>query len=141
MMKISLATLSKRHDAVLDALKRNEKISISHNGQVVAVLQPPEAARKRESMLRVCPKTSTTSLDKEPSPDSKFLPRFWQKFTRRAKVTRYKLVALVFGRALNTPAFGMWADRDDMTDPNEWRRSLRKKRRDNLSCRTGGGNA
>lgn len=36
MMKISLATLSKRQDDVLDALKRNEKISISHNGQVVA---------------------------------------------------------------------------------------------------------
>jgi hypothetical protein len=46
--------------------------------------------------LRVCQKISITSLDKEPSPDSKFLPRFWQKFTRRAKVTRYKLVILIF---------------------------------------------
>lgn len=91
-MKISLTTLSKRQEDVLDALKRNEKIAISHNGQVVAVLQSPEIGRKRERML-------------------------------------------------TTPAFGMWADRDDMTDPNEWRRSLRKKRRDNLSRRTGGAGA
>lgn len=89
-MKISLITLSKRQDDVLDALKRNEKISVSHNGQVVAVLQPLEIDRKRERML-------------------------------------------------NTPAFGMWADRDDMADPNEWRRSLRKSRRDALAQRIGGG--
>ena len=88
-MKISLTTLSKRQDDVLNALKRNEKISISHNGQVVAVLQPPESGGKR-------------------------------------------------ARKLDTPAFGMWADRDDMADPNEWRRGLRKKRRESLSRRTGG---
>lgn len=88
-MKISLNTLSKRQDDVLDALNRNEKISVSHNGQVVAVLQPPGRDGKRERML-------------------------------------------------NTPAFGMWADRDDMADPNEWRRSLRKKRRDDLARRTSG---
>lgn len=81
-MKISLTTLSKRQDDVLAELKRNKKISVSHNGQVVAVLQPLEVNEKRERML-------------------------------------------------NTPAFGMWADRDDMADPNEWRRNLRKKRRDN----------
>ena len=50
-MKISIATLSKRQNDVLDALKRNEKISISHNGQVVAVLQPPETGGKRERMF------------------------------------------------------------------------------------------
>ena len=33
-------------------------------------------------------------------------------------------------RMLRTPAFGMWADRDEMADPNEWRRGLRRKRRD-----------
>jgi antitoxin (DNA-binding transcriptional repressor) of toxin-antitoxin stability system len=92
IMKISLTTLSKRQEDVLSALKRNEKISISHNGQMVAVLQPPGTGSKRE-------------------------------------------------RKLDTPAFGMWADRDDMVDPNEWRRSLRKKRRDNLSRRTEGGGA
>lgn len=81
-MKISLATLSKRQDDVLEALNRNEKISISHNGQVVAVLQPPGNGGRKGA------------------------------------------------RALTTPAFGMWADREDMADPNEWRRSLRKKRRD-----------
>ncbi len=89
-MKISLATISKRRDDVLDALKRDERISISHNGRVVAVLRSPETGEKRERML-------------------------------------------------NTPAFGMWADRDDMADPNEWRRTLRKKRRDALAHRTGGG--
>lgn len=88
-MKISLATLSKRQDDVLDALKRKMKISISHNGQVVAVLQPPKIDSERERMLA-------------------------------------------------TPAFGMWADRDDMADPNEWRRNLRKKRRDELARRTAG---
>jgi hypothetical protein len=77
-MKISLTTVSKRQDDVLDALSRNEKISVSHNGRVVAVLQSPEAGEKRERML-------------------------------------------------NTPAFGMWADRDDMADPNEWRRTLRRR--------------
>lgn len=50
-MKISLTTLSKRQNDVLDALNRKEKISISHNGQVVAVLQPPETGGKRERML------------------------------------------------------------------------------------------
>ncbi len=89
-MKISLATLSKRQDDVLDALERDEKISISHNGRVVAVLQSPGTGDKRERMLR-------------------------------------------------TPAFGMWADRDDMADPNEWRRSLRENRRAALARRTGGG--
>ncbi len=80
MMKISLTTLSKRQDEVLKALKHKKKISVSHNGQVVAVLQPPEVDEKHERML-------------------------------------------------NTPAFGMWADRDDMADPNEWRRGISKKRR------------
>jgi hypothetical protein len=40
---------------------------------------------------------------------------------------------------LATPAFGMWADREDMADPNEWRRSLREKRRADLVRRTDGG--
>ncbi len=74
-MRISLATLSKRQGDVLDALKQNRKISVSHNGKVVAVLQTPRPDAKRERML-------------------------------------------------TTPAFGMWADRDDMADPNEWRRNL-----------------
>lgn len=89
-MKISLATLSKRQEDVLKALNRKEKISVSHNGQIVAVLQPRETGEKRKRML-------------------------------------------------NTPVFGMWADREDMKDPNEWRRSIRKKRRDELARRTGGG--
>lgn len=41
-------------------------------------------------------------------------------------------------RMLATPAFGMWADRADMSDPNEWRRSLGDKRRNDLVRRTGG---
>ncbi len=82
-MRISLATLSKRQDDVLDALKNNRKISVSHNGLVVAVLQSPEIVVKRARMPV-------------------------------------------------TPAFGMWADREDMADPNEWRRDLRKKRRRSL---------
>lgn len=88
-MKISLATVSKRQDDVLDALERSERISISHNGRVVAVLHAPGMDGKR-------------------------------------------------GRMLATPAFGMWADRDDMADPDEWRRSLSEKRRDDLLRRTGG---
>lgn len=88
-MKISLATLSKRQEDVLDALKNKKKISISHNGQVVAVLVSSKPAEKRD-------------------------------------------------RPPLTPAFGMWADRDDMADPNEWRRGLRKKRRDALARRTAG---
>lgn len=88
-MKISLSTLSKRQGEVLDALSRNEEISISHNGQVVAVLQPPGIDGKRAHMLA-------------------------------------------------TPAFGMWADRDDIADPNEWRRDLRRKRRDGRARRTEG---
>lgn len=91
-MKISLATLSKRRDDVLDALKNNQKISVSHNGHVIAVLQSPRADERRERKLR-------------------------------------------------TPAFGMWADRDDMADPNEWRRNLRRKRRDGLVRRISGGDA
>jgi antitoxin (DNA-binding transcriptional repressor) of toxin-antitoxin stability system len=50
-MKISITTVSKRQDDVLDALKRNEKIAISHNGQVAAVLQPPESGKKLERAL------------------------------------------------------------------------------------------
>jgi len=80
-MKIALSTLSSRQETILEALGRNENISISHQGKVVAVLRPPAADTVRERMLR-------------------------------------------------TPAFGMWADRDDMADPNEWRRALRRKRRD-----------
>lgn len=91
-MKISLTTLSKRQDDVLEALKHNKKISVSHNGQVVAVLQPPGIDEKRDRMM-------------------------------------------------NTPAFGMWADRDDMADPNEWRRNLRKKRRDDRIRRIREGDA
>lgn len=91
-MKISLATLSKRQDDVLDALKHNEKISVFHKGKVVAVLQTPRPDAKRERMF-------------------------------------------------NTPAFGMWADRDDMADPNEWRRGLRRKRHDALVRRTAGDGA
>ena len=80
-MQISLAALSRRQDTVLEALKRNENISVSHQGKVVAVLY-----------------ASTTDVARE--------------------------------RMLRTPAFGMWAERDDMADPNEWRRDLRRKRRD-----------
>lgn len=39
-MRVALNTLSKRQDAVLEALSRNEKISVSHAGKVVATLQP-----------------------------------------------------------------------------------------------------
>ncbi len=88
-MKISLAALSKRQDDVLEALKRNRKISISHNGQVVAVLQSPRAAGESENLF-------------------------------------------------HTPAFGMWADRDDMADPNEWRHGLRRSRREDLARRIDG---
>ncbi len=86
-MKISLNTLSKRQDDVLEALSRKEQISISHNGQIVGVLQPSAIVRKHKRMF-------------------------------------------------HTPAFGMWADREDMKDPNEWRRGIRKKRRDRLAGRT-----
>ena len=30
------------------------------------------------------------------------------------------------------PAIGMWADREDMKDPNEWRRQQRRKRQTRL---------
>jgi len=83
-MRISLSTLSSRQKSVLEALQRNENIAVSHQGKVVAVLQPSDANAAQERMLR-------------------------------------------------TPAFGMWADRDDMADPNQWRRNLRRKRRDRRS--------
>ena len=31
-------------------------------------------------------------------------------------------------RIMRHPAFGMWADREDMKDPNEWRRNMRHRR-------------
>ncbi|MCL2700612.1 MAG: hypothetical protein FWE88_02835 [Phycisphaerae bacterium] len=83
-MRISLSTLSSRQQAVLEALERKENISVSHQGKVVAVLQPSATNTVQERMLQ-------------------------------------------------TPAFGMWADRDDMADPNEWRRGLRQKRRNRRS--------
>jgi antitoxin (DNA-binding transcriptional repressor) of toxin-antitoxin stability system len=83
-MRISLSTLSSRQETVLEALKRQENISVSHQGRVVAVLRPSVANADQERMMQ-------------------------------------------------TPAFGMWADRDDMADPNQWRRSRRQKRRDRRS--------
>ena len=80
VMNISLSTLSRRRETVLEALRRNQDISVSHQGAVVAVLRAPTSGAARERMMQ-------------------------------------------------TPAFGMWADRDDMDDPNEWRRALRQKRR------------
>ena len=32
------------------------------------------------------------------------------------------------------PAIGMWADREDMADPNAWRQARREKRRQRLEC-------
>jgi len=83
-MRISLSTLSSRQETVLEALQRNENISVSHQGRVVAVLRPSVADAAKERMLK-------------------------------------------------TPAFGMWADRTDMADPNQWRRGRRQKRRDRRS--------
>lgn len=43
-------------------------------------------------------------------------------------------------RLKNHPAVGMWADREDMKDPVEWVRSLRRRRREKF-FETAGGDA
>lgn len=35
-------------------------------------------------------------------------------------------------RLRNHPAFGMWADREDMKDPGEWVRARRRRRRERI---------
>ncbi len=80
-MKIALGTLSKRQGAVLEALERNEEISVSYEGKVVATLQPQGSPAKKRKQTA-------------------------------------------------NPFFGMWADREDMDDPAEWRQSEWRKQRE-----------
>ncbi len=35
-------------------------------------------------------------------------------------------------RLKKSPAFGMWADREDMKDPTEWVRKIRRRRHERL---------
>jgi antitoxin (DNA-binding transcriptional repressor) of toxin-antitoxin stability system len=89
-MNITVKTLPKRLPDVLAALKKNERVVLSSDGEEVALLQPI------------------------PEPD-KELKRF-----------------------MESPLFGMWGDREELSDPSEWVRSIRKPR---ISVVSGGAGA
>lgn len=84
-MNITAKTLPKRLPDVLAALKKNERVVLSNDGEEVALLQPI------------------------PEPD---------KELKRIK---------------ESPLFGMWSDREELSDPSEWVRSIRKPRISSVS--------
>lgn len=79
-MNISVKTLPKRLPDVLAALKKNERVVLSNDGEEVALLQPL------------------------PDSDNEL-----KRFT-------------------NSPLFGLWENREDLSDPSQWVRSIRKPR-------------
>jgi hypothetical protein len=88
-MNVSAATLSEHMAEVMDALDKNEKVILSHEGKDFALLQPV--------------------------------------FDVEAEIERIN----------NHPAVGMWADREDMKDPDEWLREKRLRRRERLWASAG----
>jgi antitoxin (DNA-binding transcriptional repressor) of toxin-antitoxin stability system len=83
-MRASILDLRRRMRDVLKALQRNERVSLTHRGKVIGMIQP--ASNGKTGKKDIC----------------------------------------------DHPAFGMWADREDMKDPSAWVRKLRRKRRERL---------
>ncbi|MBW7863691.1 MAG: hypothetical protein GX580_06590 [Candidatus Hydrogenedens sp.] len=81
-MNITVLDMRRNPKKILDAIARNETVTLSHRGKPVARIEP--------------------------------------------------LAPPVKLRASDHPAFGMWADRDDMADPAAFVRELRKGRFDTL---------
>ncbi len=81
-MKATVLDMRRNPKKILDAIARNETVTLSHRGKPLARIEPIEQAEK-------C-------------------------------------------AAAEHPAFGMWSDHPDMTDPSAYVRALRKGRFDAL---------
>jgi antitoxin (DNA-binding transcriptional repressor) of toxin-antitoxin stability system len=79
-MKATVLDMRRSPKKILDAIARNETVTLSHRGKPLARIEPIEDSGKCS--------------------------------------------------ASSHPAFGMWADRSDMTDPSVYVRELRKGRFD-----------
>ncbi len=88
-MKISLTTLSRRRDDVLDALKRNERISVSDGNEVVALLLPA-GADKADIPL---PRTAAQGLwaDRDDIVDPTAWVREQREIRRRKRIFRRRV--------------------------------------------------
>ena len=81
-MKATVLDMRRNPKKILDAIARNETVTLTHRGKPLARIEPIENAQK-------C-------------------------------------------RAADHPAFGMWADRADMSEPSGYVRELRRGRFDAL---------
>lgn len=103
-MNVSVKTFEERLPEVIEALEKNERVIISHKGKKLGVLQ---SMPKRDKPKRNVPKRAVL---KSPAPERDI----------EAEIEKFK----------NLPGFGMWADREDMKDPNAWRAEQRRKHRE-----------
>ena len=79
-MNATFSDLRHRTKAILEALERNEPVTLSYRGKLKGIIRPIGAKRAKEMSIA------------------------------------------------DHPAFGMWKDREDMKDVNEYVRKLRKRR-------------
>lgn len=82
-MKATILDLRRRLGKILEAIERNETVTLSKRGREIAIIVPKASARRRSSIRE-------------------------------------------------NPAFGIWKEREEMKDPTEYVRSLRKGRFNDL---------
>jgi len=129
------ASYARTHlSALLDRVANGERITITRRGIPVAMLVPiQDAAHKltheeitegmRELRQRIKPdRISVREMVKEGRPRQ---PGAKLSAPRSKEPMRVE----------DHPAFGMWADRDDMKDPSAWVRKIRAPRYDRLGRR------
>ena len=119
---------------LLDRVAKGESITITRHGVPAAVVVPVQNAVSKLTHDQII--EGMRDLRKRVKPDRMSVREMVMEGRPRkpgAKPSSPKSKEPM--RVEEYPAFGMWADRDDMKDPSAWVRKIRAPRYDRLGSR------
>jgi len=120
--------------ALLDRVAKGERITITRRGIPAAMLVPIQDAAGKLTHEEIT--EGMRELRKRVKPDRMSVREMVNQGRPRkpgAKLSRPRSKGTM--RLEDHPAFGMWADREDMKDPSAWLRKIRAPRYDRLGRR------
>ncbi len=134
-METISAFYAKTHlSALLDRVAKGERITITRRGIPAAMLVPIQDAAGKLTHEEIV--EGMRELRKRVKPDRmrvREMVRAGRPREPGAKPSTPRSIEPM--RVEDHPAFGMWADREDMKDPSAWVRKIRAPRYDRLGRR------
>ena len=119
--------------ALLDRVAKGERITITRHGVPAAMLVPVQDAARKLTHEEIV--EGMRELRRRVKPDRMSVREMVMEGRRKPEANLPALRSRRPMRVEDHPAFGMWADREDMKDPAAWLRKIRAPRYDRLGSR------